>query len=83
MDTLSQIIRLPNAERTTLLTEAATEIGFLRDKVRSLENQCEELRREARMALAANEPKSILPIRPKLEHETVVAGTPRSDVFGL
>ncbi len=79
MDVLSKILQLPNAERTTLLTEAAQEVGFLRDKVRSLENQCEELRRETRAAIKANETRSILP---KREGETVVAGAARPDVFG-
>ena len=63
MDTLTRIIALPSAERTMLLTEAATEIAFLRDKIRSLENMCEELRREARMAIAGKPEKTILPKR--------------------
>ena len=62
-DTLGKIIALPSAERTTLLTEAASEIAFLRDKIRSLENMCEELRREARMAIAGKSDKNILPKR--------------------
>lgn len=63
MDVLSQIIQLPAAEKNQLLTDAANEIAFLRDKVRSLTNQVEEARREARMALAAKDDKRILPKR--------------------